>query len=490
MLFIGAHYWRIFAAPLITLALCDPAACQAQPKASPPGARVAPASAKAAVASMWQTIMTTCPIKGSASPATFLPSSRELYEYRDASTELFSWDLTEADRLNGTTFKGVTILRASAYRSIESGGSRQGEHRQWSAFRAPNSATRNMQGAAWFGSEDIYRIHDGFSAWWPSIWVALVEQRNGNWSWSKAGFDAVHPRPDSLAMVKGSCEALTTADPFAAEETAREAASAKVAAASALASAKAAAALASAKAASAKAAVAKALASARVNARDGLTYVFVSPGEFTMGCSPGDSRCGPDEAPAHEVTITKGFWLGQTEVTQEAYQKVTGNNPSSFKGAKLPVDQISWNNAQSFCQAASMRLPTEAEWEYAARAGSQESLYGDLGQIAWFAENSGARPHEVGQKQPNSWGLYDMLGNVWEWVADLYVPRYSAGNQTDPQGPASGSPFRVLRGAIDWGQKLDPTNARISNGRVSYRARNLPDSRYNNIGVRCAGEVP
>lgn len=138
-----------------------------------------------------------------------------------------------------------------------------------------------------------------------------------------------------------------------------------------------------------------------------------------MGCSQGDKECGDNEQPAHEVTITRGFWIGQTEVTQEAYQRVmNGQNPSRFKGARLPVETISWNDADAYCRAIGGRLPTEAEWEYAARAGSTDGRYGDVDQIAWYGKNSGNKTHEVAGKAPNTWGLYDTLGNVWEWTAD------------------------------------------------------------------------
>jgi len=199
-----------------------------------------------------------------------------------------------------------------------------------------------------------------------------------------------------------------------------------------------------------------------------------------MGCSPGDKECNGNEQPAHEVTITKGFWIGQTEVTQEAYRKVmNGQNPSRFKGAKLPVETISWNDADAYCRAIGGRLPTEAEWEYAARAGSPDGRYGDLDQIAWYDKNSGGKTHEVAGKAPNAWGLYDTLGNVWEWTADWYADKLLT--PTDPKGPTSGQ-YRALRGGSG--------NASPASARASYRNRSGPDSRLNVIGVRCVGDLP
>jgi formylglycine-generating enzyme required for sulfatase activity len=214
----------------------------------------------------------------------------------------------------------------------------------------------------------------------------------------------------------------------------------------------------------------------RVNPKDGLTYVWIPPGKFIMGCSPGDDECFDDEKRAHDVIITRGFWIGQTPVTQEAYERIMGKNPSKFKGTKLPVDSVTWTEGDAYCRAVGGRLPTEAEWEYAARAGSAAKRYGDIDNIAWYDNNSGGKTHDLGQKQANGFGLYDMLGNVWEWVADWYAP-YPSGSVTDPRGPASGQ-SRVLRGG-SWSNYS-------RNARVSYRFYVEPENRNYNFGFRCA----
>jgi formylglycine-generating enzyme required for sulfatase activity len=223
----------------------------------------------------------------------------------------------------------------------------------------------------------------------------------------------------------------------------------------------------------------------KVNAKDGLTYVWIPPGTFQMGCSAGDEECPDDEKPAHTITLTKGFWMGQTEVSQAAYKRVMGTNPSHFRGDRLPVEQVTWAEAKAYCTAVGMRLPTEAEWEYAARAGSKASRYGNIDAIAWYDSNSGSGTHEVGSKQPNAWGLHDMLGNVWEWVADWYDENYySQSPSQDPQGPSSGQD-RLLRGG-SW--NYVPWFVRASN-RLWYEPGvwlNL----HGYYGFRCGGEVP
>jgi uncharacterized protein (TIGR03437 family) len=221
-----------------------------------------------------------------------------------------------------------------------------------------------------------------------------------------------------------------------------------------------------------------------------IEFVQIQPGEFTLGCSPGDRECDSDESPAHRVRITRGFQIGKYEVTQEQWQVGMGSNPSYVKGATLPVERISWDDIQGFLQRLNARndgyryrLPTEAEWEYAARAGTTDKYAGAgaLGEAAWYSSNSGSRTHLAGQKRPNAWGLYDMLGNVWEWCQDWYGAYYNPGDpQADPAGPSSGV-GRILRGG-SW-------NAGSWNARVSDRRLFGPGLRYSFIGFRCVREV-
>jgi formylglycine-generating enzyme required for sulfatase activity len=213
-----------------------------------------------------------------------------------------------------------------------------------------------------------------------------------------------------------------------------------------------------------KAAVAPAPIGPRVSPLDGLTYVFIPPGKFTMGCSPGDTACGDDERPPHTEETARGFWLGQTEVTQAAWKRVMkGDDPSYFKGDQLPVESVNWDQASAYCTAIGGRLPTEKEWEYAARARTEGSRYGPLDAVAWHNGNSDAKTHPVGLKQANAFGLFDMLGNVWEWTSSDYAP----GN-------------KIVRGG-SW--VFDPGLIR-----ASLRSRSVPTVRSVTIGFRCVGE--
>lgn len=197
--------------------------------------------------------------------------------------------------------------------------------------------------------------------------------------------------------------------------------------------------------------------------KDGLIYVWIPPGEFRMGCSPGDDECYGDERQARSVTIPRGFWMGQTEVTQEAFQRTTGKNPSHFKGEKLPVDKVTWSDAKTYCDAVGLRLPTTAEWEYAARAGSTASRYGEVGRIGWYDGNSRGKTHEVATREANEWGLHDLFGNVFEWTATGHdATKYEMRGGSWYSGP------RMLR----------------ASARVWYEA----ESRINEYGFRCVGE--
>ena len=195
----------------------------------------------------------------------------------------------------------------------------------------------------------------------------------------------------------------------------------------------------------------------------GMKLVSIPAGEFMMGSPDSDSNASSNEKPQHRVRITKAFYLGVYEVTQGQYRQVMGSNPSSYKesGEPAPVEHMSWEEVQGFCRKLSAlaeeraagrqyRLPTEAEWEYACRAGSTSKYsFGDseaeaeLGKHAWYFQNS-TTTHPVGEKQPNAWGLYDMHGNVFEWCQDWFGP-YEAGTTSDPKGPGSAS-ARVQRG--------------------------------------------
>lgn len=215
------------------------------------------------------------------------------------------------------------------------------------------------------------------------------------------------------------------------------------------------------------------------------TMVPVEGGTFTMGAtSEQGSDAWDEEKPAHKVTLSD-YYIGQTEVTQALWKAVMGSNPSDSKGDNLPVEQVSWDDCQVFIQnlnqltGKQFRLPTEAEWEYAARGGRKSRGYkyaggNDIGSVAWCDGNSGNETHPVGTKQANELGVYDMSGNVWEWCSDRYGD-YQSSSQSDPQGPSSGS-RRVFRG----GSCYDSAGY----CRVSSRYGDTPDYRYIILGLR------
>jgi len=185
------------------------------------------------------------------------------------------------------------------------------------------------------------------------------------------------------------------------------------------------------------------------------------------------------------VTLSP-YYIGETEVTQELWQAGMGSNPSWFKGSRLPVEEVSWDDCQDFIRKLNQqtgmkfRLPTEAEWEYAARGGNKSRGYkysgsNNINDVAWYTETTNDKgTHDVKTKQPNEQGIYDMSGNVWEWCQDWYGS-YSAGSQTNPTGASSGS-YRVYRGGSWY------NNARYC--RVANRSYNAPVIRYNFLGLR------
>ena len=210
--------------------------------------------------------------------------------------------------------------------------------------------------------------------------------------------------------------------------------------------------------------------------------VFVEGGTFQMGSNSGYD----DEMPVHTVTVSS-FYMDKTEVTQAEYRKVMGKNPSKFSGCDdCPVEEVSWYDANEYAKKVGKRLPTEAEWEYAARGGNKSKGYKyagskSIGSVAWYSSNSGSKTHSVGQKQPNELGIYDMSGNVWEWCSDRYSDSYyRTSPKNDPQGPNSG-PRRVLRGGC-WD----------NNGfacRVANRYGYYPVFWINLVGFRCVSSA-
>jgi len=213
----------------------------------------------------------------------------------------------------------------------------------------------------------------------------------------------------------------------------------------------------------------------------GIELLLVPPGKYRRGASVGDDSAFDDEDPAHDVTLTQPFYLGRYEVTQAQWQAAMGSNPSEMsKDPQAPVESVSHDDIASFNQKTGLRLPTEAEWEYACRAGSTTARYGELDAVAWHSGNSDSTTQPVGQRRANALGFHDMLGNVWEWCSDWYsdseYARCSAG-VVDPKGPSTGD-SRVLRGG-SW-------NNDGWNCRASHRDVVRPAFRGVNVGFRAS----
>lgn len=228
----------------------------------------------------------------------------------------------------------------------------------------------------------------------------------------------------------------------------------------------------------------------RTNPIDGQQYAWVPPGEFVLGCSPGDSECGEDEKPAGRRKITAGFWLATSEATVKqwnAYARKLGLKPLDGDG-ELPAIGITRDQAIVYCRAVGGRLPTETEWEYAARAGSEAPRYGRLPEIAWYNGNSGQQLHAGGGKQPNAFGLYDMLGNVWEWTSDRYYDHYDAEGEEEPAHETDAVPdippngYGVVRG----GSSISDASALRASNRFGVPPDSLADVSDPLIGLRCA----
>jgi len=219
----------------------------------------------------------------------------------------------------------------------------------------------------------------------------------------------------------------------------------------------------------------------------GAIFILIPAGTFVTGSPEGEAGRFDNETP-HPVTVSRPFYLQTTEVTQGQWKRVMGKAPSHFGscGDDCPVEQVSWYDVQQFIRKLNRmegtdryRLPTEAQWEYAARAGTTASFHAgdsdeDLSRVGWWIGNSGFKTHPVGRKASNAWGLYDMHGNVWEWVQDWYGS-YPAGPVTDPEGPPAGS-YRVIRGG-SWSSSAGLC-------RSAFRISGDPVGRISALGFR------
>ena len=228
----------------------------------------------------------------------------------------------------------------------------------------------------------------------------------------------------------------------------------------------------------------------------GMKLIYVAPGKFKMGSNNGY----PFEKPVHRVTISKGYLIGKYEVTQSEYQSIMGTNPSTFKDSNKPVEQVSWNDAVKFCEkltsreraadhlpsSREYRLPTEAEWEFAARGGNKSRDYqysgsDNVDSVAWYGDNSGKQTHKVGTKSSNELGIYDMSGNVSEWCNDLYG-LYFRISETDPKGTSSGPSRSGMSSGSDRVIRGGGWNARLC--RVAGRSYRSPSRTISILGFR------
>ncbi len=225
-----------------------------------------------------------------------------------------------------------------------------------------------------------------------------------------------------------------------------------------------------------------------------MTFVKIPAGTFIMGTPVTELERNLDEDPQHEVMISKPYYLGLYEVTQKQWTALIDNNPSQYPGDNRPVEEVSWEDSQTFAQKMNelgqgrFRLPTEAEWEHACRAGTTTAFYwgedtdrSQIADYAWYEDNSGKQTHDVGLKKPNPWGLFDMSGNVYEWCRDWHEKPYSTRYTTDPRGPKTGKK-RIRRGG-NW-------TVNAGSCRSGNRFDASPDLRSPGTGLRLLREYP
>ncbi|AKB31227.1 serine/threonine kinase [Methanosarcina siciliae HI350] len=230
-----------------------------------------------------------------------------------------------------------------------------------------------------------------------------------------------------------------------------------------------------------------------VSSSTGMEFVLVLPGEFYMGSPSEEQGRSDSESPAHKVTIKTSFYMGKFQVTQKQWKNIMGNSPSHFRGEALPVEMVSWNDVQEFVEKLNAaentykyRLPSEAEWEYASRAGTQTRYsFGDdeskLKEYAWYVKNSGRKTHPIGRKQSNPWGLYDMHGNVWEWVQDNWHENYNDSLSDGKAWEDLDNSLRVSRGG-SWYCIAESCRSAGRFGREH-------DSHFANLGFRLVKEL-